>query len=221
MQKYHILAESAFFKDLSAESLRALSEICGLKALRKRECLFREGEAGRAIYLLRRGVIQLHKAAPDGGEVVIKLVKPSEVFAEVVLFEREAYPVTAVALAPSEVIVFPRLDVHRLLDMAAFRNDFLRMLMRKQRYLADRIVQLSSHDVEERLLWFLHERYGDEAEIRLDVSKKDVAAAIGATPETLSRLIRRLRKKKILAWTGKTVRRLPPHGSPGSKAASR
>ena len=207
MQRYQFLAESSFFKELSPGSLQALSEICSLKPLRKNERLFREGEPGRAIYLLRRGAIQLHKTTPDGNEVVIKLVKPSEVFAEVVLFEQTAYPVTAVALAPSEVIVFPRQDMHRLLDSAEFRNDFLRMLMRKLRYLAERIVQISSHDAEDRLLWFLREQYGNEPVVHLSVSKKDVAAAIGATPETLSRLIRRLKKKGVLTWTGKTIRR--------------
>ena len=208
MQKYQFLAESSFFKELSLESLQALAAICGLKALRKTECLFREGEPGRALYLLRRGAIQLHKAAPDGSEVVIKLVKPSEVFAEVVLFEKEVYPVTATALAPSEVVVFPRPDVHRLLGVESFRNDFLRMLMRKQRYLAERIVQLSAHDVEDRLFWFFREQYGDEPAIELSVSKKDVAAAIGTTPETLSRVIRRLKEKRVLTWRGKTLRRL-------------
>jgi CRP/FNR family transcriptional regulator len=210
MQGYQFLAESSFFKELSTDSLRALSGICALKPLRKHDRLFREGEPGRAVYLLRRGAIQLHKSAPDGTEVVIKIVKPGEVFAEVVLFEQTVYPVTAVALASGEVIVFPRADMHRLLDAPSFRNDFLRMLMKKQRYLAERIVQISAHDVEDRLFWFLREQYGDTPTIQVAVSKKNVAAAIGTTPETLSRILLRLKKRRLLEWTGKTIRRLAP-----------
>ena len=205
MQGYQILAESGFFKDLSRESLKALGEIAGRRELKKKETLFREGEAGRAIYLLRRGAIQLHKSAPDGSEVVIKVVQPSETFAEVILFEQDRYPVTAVALTESEVLVFPRLDVHRLLGLPAFRHDFIAGLMRKQRYLAERIVQLTKHSAEERLLWFLREQYGEGPVIRLNLSKKDIAAAVGATPETVSRLILRLRKRKVLNWSGKTL----------------
>ncbi len=207
MTGYQILAESSFFKDLSPESLKALTTICTRRELRKRDILFREGQPGTAVYLLRRGAVQLHKSTPGGDEVVIKIVRPSETFAEVVLFEQERYPVTATALAPSDLIVFPRADLLGLLEHAAFRNDFVRMLMRKQRYLAERIVQLSAHDTEDRLLWFLHEQYGDEKTVTLSVSKKDVAAAIGTTPETLSRLIQRLKRRKILTWKGKTITR--------------
>ncbi len=207
MLNYQLLAESNFFKDLSPESLKALAAISSLRDLKKRATLFREGETGRAIYLLRRGAIQLHKTTPDGGEVVIKVVQPSEVFAEVVLFERANYPVTATALAASELIVFPREDVHNLLATPSFRNDFIVMLMRKQRYLADRLVQQAAQDVEGRLLWFLKEQFGDRKVVEMSIGKKDVAAAIGTTPETLSRLLRRLKTRKVLAWSGKTLTR--------------
>jgi CRP/FNR family transcriptional regulator len=207
MLGYHFLAESNFFKDLSRDTLKALATIASMKELKKRDILFREGEVGRAIYLLKRGAIQLHKATPDGNEVVIKIVQPSEVFAEVVLFERESYPVTAVALSSSDVIIFPRAEVHQLLNTLSFRNDFIAMLMRKQRYLAERIVQQQAHDVEGRFLWFLKEQFGSQKVVTLPFSKKDLAAAIGTTPETLSRLILKLRKRKVLSWTGKTITR--------------
>ena len=201
------IAQSGFFKDLSRESLRLLGGICTRQSLPKRQCLFHEGTPGRAVFLLRTGAIQLHKTAPDGSEVVIKVVQPGETFAEVVLFEQERYPVTAVALTASEVVAFPRADLMRLLDTPAFRNDFIRMLMHKQRYLAERIVQITSHDVEQRLLAFLEEQYGAERTIALSVSKKDVAAAIGTTPETLSRLIQRLTRRKALTWKGRVITR--------------
>ena len=205
MSGFQFLAESNFFRELSRDSQRALAGICSTRDLKKRDYLFREGEPGHAIFLLRRGAVQLHKTAPDGNEVVIKIVRPGEVFAEVVLFEREQYPVTAVALAASEIIVFPRADLHLLLNTEAFRNDFIAMLMRKQRYLAERIVQQQAHDVEGRLLWFLKEQFGDQPTVTVTVSKKDIAAAIGTTPETLSRLILKLRKRKVLTWRGKTI----------------
>ena len=83
------------------------------------------------------------------------------------------------------------------------------MLMRKQRYLADRIRQLSTANVEERFFNFLRDQYGADEEIEVAISKKQIAAAIGVTPETFSRLIRKLTREKKLSWTGKRLRLEP------------
>jgi CRP/FNR family transcriptional regulator len=209
MQKpplFLFLAEGSFFRGLSESSRKALAEICVLRDLAKRGVLFREGAEGHAMYLLRRGHVQLHKAAPDGSEIVIKTVGPGEIFAEAVLFERDRYPVTATALTACELVLLPRRDVHRLLAHEDFRNDFIASLMRKQRYLAERIVQLTSHDVETRLLAFLEEQFGGAATVEVTLSKRDIAAAIGTTPETISRLIRRLQKRRVLSWKGRSLR---------------
>jgi CRP-like cAMP-binding protein len=191
---------------LSEESRRALAAICRPRALRRREVLFHEGTPGQAVFILQRGRIQLHKAGPDGSEVVIKTLRPPEVFAEVILFEEDFYPVTATALAPSAVLVMARRDVHELLRRADFRRDFIAMLMRKQRYLTERIVRLTAHGVPVRLVMFLLEEYGPSPVLQLTMSKKDMAAAIGITPETLSRAIGQLRRQGLCAWTGKTIR---------------
>jgi CRP/FNR family transcriptional regulator len=66
------------------------------------------------------------------------------------------------------------------------------MLMRKQRYLTEKIRYLTMHDVDDRFFQFLHEHYGDSSKINLNFSKKDIASAIGTTPETFSRLLNRL-----------------------------
>jgi CRP-like cAMP-binding protein len=74
------------------------------------------------------------------------------------------------------------------------------MLLRKQRYLADKIQQLTSQDVEQRLRAFLIEQYGKQEEIQVEINKKQLAAAIGATPETLSRLLQDLKRRKSMVW---------------------
>ena len=64
---------------------------------------------------------------------------------------------------------------------------------------------MTSQDVEERFFLFLREQYGDAREIDVAISKKEFAAAIGTTPETFSRLIRRLTKERKLSWRGKNL----------------
>jgi len=200
-----ILDQVRFFEGISSSSKKALSKFCIPVERSKQTMLFREGEPGEAMFLLVRGRISLLKLSSDGRETVIKVIKPGEVFAEVILFERKSYPVTAMAL--TEILVFQllRRDLLDLLRQEDFRNDFIAMLLRKQRYLADKIQQLTSQDVEQRLRAFLLEQYGEQAEIHAEINKKQLAAGIGATPETLSRLLQDLKRRKILTWKQGTI----------------
>ena len=200
------IKQSPFFKGLSEERHQELAAIGNVKAVKKRDYLFHEGEKGSSMFLLVGGNIQLHKNTEDGREVVIRMIKPGDVFAEVVLFEKERYPVSARAVTNADVLVFPRDGIHRLLAEEGFRNDFITMLMAKQRYLAERIQELSTKDVEHRFFTFLRSQYGEKETIHTPLSKKDIAAAIGTTPESLSRLILRLHDDKIIDWQGREIR---------------
>jgi len=201
----NLIRNARFFSELSEAACDKLAKLSHRQTVKKRDILFMEGATGNAVYLLVSGSIQLVKTNLDGKETVIKTVKQGELFAEVILFEKPRYPVTAIARTEAEVIELPRAGFLNLLNEEEFRNDFMAMLMAKQRYLAERIQQLTSMDVEERFTEFLREHYGEQPTITPDLSKKDIASAIGATPETFSRLLQRLEKNGNFSWKGKTI----------------
>lgn len=205
-----LLSASVFFRELKPSSRNELAAISVRRRLSKKEILFHEGERGGAFYLMVSGQIRLFKTTEDGHETVIRLIGPGEIFAEVVLFETECYPVTAMAVEASEVLALPRMDIQRLLAEETFRRDFIVMLLQKQRYLTEQIQRLTAMDLESRFFLFLRDQYGTGDTLRIPHSKKEVAAAIGATPESLSRLILRLKKEKRLDWTGHVIRLTPP-----------
>jgi CRP-like cAMP-binding protein len=206
MNVRQILDQAGFFEGISRQSKEALSRVCMPIERPKHTTLFREASPGEAMYLLARGRISLHKLSPDGREVVIKVIQPGEVFAEVILFEKKYYPVTAVSLTEILVLKMLRRDLLNLLRQEDFRNDFIAMLLRKQRYLADKIQQMTSQDVEQRLRTFLLEQYGELEEIQVEINKKQLASAIGATPETLSRLLQDLSRRNCLTWKQGVIR---------------
>jgi CRP/FNR family transcriptional regulator len=204
-----LLEQAQFLAELSPAGKDALAAIARARNLRKKEVLFREGEKGRAVFLLSTGHIRLARTTPDGREMVIKIVQPGEFFAEVILFEKDEYPVTATATDPGVVLEIPRLQLHDLLAHREFRADFIAMLMKKQRYLADRLYQLTTVDVETRFVHFLREPFGESPSIAIPFAKKEIAAAIGATPETFSRMVLKLKKQRLLQWKGKTLQLSP------------
>ena len=195
-----ILRRVGLFEHFSPESIRALAQICLPKRVRKKQVLFLEGDKGYSLYILASGAVQLYKSAPDGREVVIKLVKPGEMFGEAILFEQDRYPATAVALKDSTVYLLPKVQFHCLLEQERFRHEFIGNLIRKLRYLTEQLAQRSSADAEERLWLFIEHQYGRTTRVVSPLPKKAVAAAIGTAPETLSRLLLRLKREGKLRW---------------------
>jgi CRP/FNR family transcriptional regulator len=195
-----LLEKSDFFNGISKRNLNFISAICVPKEAGKRQVLFLEGQEGNYMFLLGEGKVQLYKNSEAGREIVIKIIDPGEIFAEVVIFEEASYPVSAMALRKSRLLLIPKRQIICLLEDESFRLDFIRMLMKKQRYLTERILDLTLHDVEERLNGFLLQQGGESPEYRITMSKRDVASAIGTTPETLSRLILKLRQEGSLEW---------------------
>jgi CRP-like cAMP-binding protein len=201
-----LLEHSDFFRSLSTARRGAIAAICIQKTLRKREMLFHEGDTGHSMYLMAQGAVQLFKTSADGKEVVIKLVRPGEIFGEVVLFQEDRFPVSACALTAVQVYLLPRRQFDLLLDEEQFRREFIGMLLAKQRFLAEQIFRLSALDVEQRFFHFLREQYGEREEYLVDVTKRDVAAAIDALPETLSRLLLKLKEEGVIQWEGESLR---------------
>lgn len=199
------IRKASFFGGLSDAACAQLAALSRHRTIAKRTPLFVEGMRGDAIYLLISGTIQLLKTSADGKESVIKTVRCGELFAEVILFEQTRYPVTAMARTAADVIEVPRAGFLNLLDEPAFRNDFMALLMAKQRYLTQRIQQLSTLDVEARFVEFLREHCGEQNCIRPELSKKDIAGAIDATPETFSRLLQKLEAAGGFRWEGSLI----------------
>ncbi len=197
---------SDFFGNASEYAREKLASICIPKNLKKKECLFSEGEEGSAFYLLGSGRITLYTSSKEGKTVVVKIVKRGEVFGEVVVFERSRYPVTAVAAVPSLVFIIPKLQFLCLMKDDVFRDEYIRELIKKQRYLVERIKYLTVNDTQERLLKFIAEHAGSDGSANINMSKKELAEYLGTTPETLSRIIKALTGRNKLFCKGRIIK---------------
>ena len=212
----HLVSSVPLFSGLAYEHRRSVANVAKVQEFQKGEVLFHEDQIGDAFFVVLQGRVRLHKTSPDGREAVIKIMGPGESFAEVVLFEAPRYPVTAISLTRALVLKILRTDLHRLLDHQEFRNDFIAMLMRKQRYLAERIRDVTACPPEQRLIRFLTTQFGPGPVLEVPILKKHIAAALDITPETLSRLVRRLQQERILEWKGRRVRLRPQSGDSSS-----
>jgi CRP/FNR family transcriptional regulator len=201
-----LIRNTELFGGLDERIISAVRNFGRVKELNERDVLFMEGFRGDCFYLLLEGSVKVVKTGYDGRESIIKFIQPGEVFAEAIILGQTEYPAGAIALAPSRVLEINRLDFLRLFDDESLREEFIKSLIRKLFYLTSRVHYLSSFDVEERFFKFLLERFGQHQSYNITIAKRDIATAIGTVPETLSRLIARLKNQgDILEWEGTRV----------------
>lgn len=125
------LENSVHFSGLSAAARERLASVGRTREASRGDILFAEGTAAHSLYVLARGAIRLVKESADGKTTVVRHVQPGELFAEVVLFERTDYPVTAESLQDSVAVELPCRAVRDLLEDAAFRAEFISVLFQR------------------------------------------------------------------------------------------
>ena len=199
------LMKTPLFRDLGEESIERLSRGSRRIEIARGEHLFFEGDKGRDLFVLEDGGIRLYKLAEDGQETTVKLVNPFEAFAEVAFFDDGHYPVSAIATKYSLAWAISGSTFQALLEERTFRREFISTIIGKLRYLSQRIHYLTAYDVEQRFFRFIYEQYGAVDECTIEMPKKEIAAAIGTVPETLSRLLLRLRDRGDIVWKGSVI----------------
>ncbi len=189
------LSKSLFFGGLSPDIISRIEKKGRMEKFGRDEIIFFEGDKGEKFFFLVDGLVKIYKSADSDREVVLRVIRPGEIFGEVVLFESENYPVSAVAMRDTVLFSINRSIFMELFSDDSFRKYFTGNIFRKLRYLADRVAFLNAYDVEERFFLFIEEHYGLKPVISIDMSKAEVADGIGTIPETMSRLLARLKLK--------------------------
>jgi CRP/FNR family transcriptional regulator, dissimilatory nitrate respiration regulator len=200
------LSRATLFEGIEPDVLDRLAGACRRVGLEKGGHLFHEGDQGNELYVVDEGAVRLYKLSEAGQETTVRIVEPPEIFGEAVFFQAKTYPVSAVAVKYSAIYAISRATFRSLLSDESFRDGFIASLVMKLRYLSGRLQELTAYDVEERFFRFVREQCGEGLRCSIDLPKKEIAAAIGTTPETLSRLILRLRERGDIDWKGKVLR---------------
>jgi CRP/FNR family transcriptional regulator len=205
------LRSASIFTGLPEENLRLLAGCAIIKMIAKGEYLFREHEPAVGFYVVRKGIINVHRVASDGREQVIHLFRPGESFAEAAIVSGTGYPADARAVEESEVILIPKRDFLEHLHQDS--NLALRMLASMSQHLRVLVSSLESlklKDAETRLLhWLLgrcpHPLNEKAAEIEIGVTKSILACELTTRQETLSRIFAKLRDAGYLVVKQRTI----------------
>ncbi|MCG5513636.1 Crp/Fnr family transcriptional regulator [Ectothiorhodospira shaposhnikovii] len=202
------LQRLALFEPLTTAQLERIRGAAREKRCLAGEPLFSQGDAARHFFLVRQGAIKLFLLSRDGDEKVVEVIQTGQLFAEAVMFmEQRRYPVNATALADTELVIF---DHDTFLSLLAEAPDLalkmLGSLSRRVHGLLSHIDELTLHNATYRLVAYLLSQPRDDAgEVRLDLPKQIIASRLSMKPETLSRILARLRTQALVEVSGETL----------------
>src|SRR5829696_3504688 len=100
-----------FFELLGGEDRRALAEVVDLVRLSEGETLFRAGEPGESLYLVRAGEVELFIQDNVGQKITLDTAAHGDFFGEIALLDAGPRTATAVALSDAQLIELDRDDL--------------------------------------------------------------------------------------------------------------
>ncbi len=175
------------------------------------ERLFSRGDSAGQFFLLRSGCVKLYRLSPDGGEKIMRLIRPAQTFAESVLFmDVPRFPVSGEAVDAAELIAFDRETFLGVLreSFATCRAVMAQMTRRIQSHW-DEIETLALENSRYRVVHYLLGLVPRNAQGRIAVTlparKMVIAAHVAVTPETLSRTLRALSDEGLIEVSGDEV----------------
>lgn len=173
--------------------------------------LFSEGQEARSVYVLCSGQVKLTKSSKDGKTFLIRIAKSGDVIGLSAVIGGTPYEVTAEAIEPLQMKVFQREEFLHFLRhhiegnqhaAESLNNEYRAALLDACRLaLSNSIAGRMAH-----LLVQLAMEAGTfenkQPEILLSLTHEDLAAMLGTTRESVTRVLNDLKRRHILSISG-------------------
>jgi CRP-like cAMP-binding protein len=208
----------ALFQEVPADKLKVLAEGALYRTYKAGEMLIGETDPVRAFYVVITGQVKLYKLSAEGKEQTLNLLGPGDPFGMCTAFAVDSFPANALAIEESGLLLIPG----PLMESIAMKEP--RLLVNIIRILSERlkasmalIESLALQEIPQRIASFLIQALMREGEpgvnqLELTVTQRELAKILGATPEALSRALRKMSNAGILTVNGRSIRILDREG---------
>jgi CRP-like cAMP-binding protein len=141
------------FKNVAAPDLAALAQNLRERDLRHGQILFREGESGDEMFLVRRGSAIISKAVTGRVDQVLARVGPGEFFGEMSLFDRSPRSATIQADSDVTLLVLDREHLTHLIEenpraAAAFFYALVQVFIERLRATGELVAEVTRWGLE-------------------------------------------------------------------------
>jgi len=199
------VSQVPIFQELATPQRQSIAEVTRPIHAQKGETIYRPEEVSRTLYIVNTGQVRLYHLGDDGKERVLRVLNPGDFIGEIALFTDEIHQDYAEATKTTELCTISREALTALLDrLPPLALSLLSALAVRLRTAERQATLLAIPDALPRLAGYLLELSGEKpGAVTLPMSKQDLAAYLGMTPESLSRKLKQLVTQGAVATSGR------------------
>jgi len=196
--EYEVISSLPLFAGLTREVLDKFVGSARPRDFTKGHMLFHRDDPADCFFIILDGWIKVFRETAAGDEAVLGVFTRGETVAEAAAFLEHGYPASAQVVEDSRVLpVLIGPFRHHLEAQPEICMNMLASMSRHMHHFVMEVEQLKTASATERLVNFLLRRCAvDEgpAVIRLPYDKTLISRRLGMQPESLSRILAKLRK---------------------------
>jgi CRP-like cAMP-binding protein len=196
-QDLEIVRRTSLFKNLTDGMLH---NIIGNEPSRehpKGKIIFQQGDDAEHFYVILSGWVKLYRQLPSGEQAILHISSEGETFAEAAMFGNHRYPATAEVVADAKLLsINCNLFERQLQDSPKLAMRMLASTSAHLKQLVTEVEQIKGRNSVQRLAFFLLGMCPDNAisaVVKLPYEKSLIASRLGIQPESLSRVLNKLR----------------------------
>jgi CRP/FNR family transcriptional regulator len=195
------LKRTSLFEDFELKELEQVAKITPYRHFESGEIIYQMEDPADAIYFVKTGLVKISKLFPNGKEAILAVLGQYEVFGELLLTPEERRPTQAEAIEKTTLIVVPREELERLLvARPKLALKFIQLMASRLFDARSWTAEVSAFSAPGRLASLLYrfaldfgEPVPEGTRINLKITQEDLSRMIGATRETVSHCLARLK----------------------------
>lgn len=200
------IQNAALFEGLSPEELDLVVSRASLREVQQGVSLFRQAEPASEMFLLESGRVRLHEITADGRELVIRFVRPGEVFGDKAAIAGANYGASAGSDTPVRAYVWRSATAAALLkEVPRLATNLFNIATQYLHYSRERYRLLATASAEARIHWAVAELarsfgsvHGNATAIKGRAIQQDIADLAITTIYTVSRVLKGYEQRGIL-----------------------
>jgi CRP/FNR family transcriptional regulator len=189
------LADLQLFSKLSPEYLAELKQNAIIRSYAKDSIVFYEGDEGHHLHIVLEGTIKLYKTTPKGTQIQINRFTAPAIVGEYACFEKQPFPATCEFVTDGKMALIHFDYIIRNLNNAQFSLELIKSLTSKVMVLSALIHKETIYSSEAKVAKLLLENI----DIFTKLKYNEIASILNLTPETLSRIFKKLKNEHIIA----------------------